>query len=327
MALDPPPTQATTASGRRPVRLERLGAGLLADDAVEVAHHRRGTGGGLRPCPTRSAWSRRLATQSRNVSLIASLSVRDPGFDRCHVSAQQVHAGHVESLALHVDGPHVDPALHTHEGCRCRGGDAVLPRAGLRDEPGLAHALRQQRLAQGVVDLMAAGVVEVLALEQDAGTAGVLGEPRQPRSAGWDGPRTRRAGGGTRPGTPHRGRPCRTPPRSLRTRGRAPRGCSVLRTRRIADPAGARSLDGRTARSCGRSSWRGAGGRSRASHGRAARPASVNAAIADCGSPPMTSASPTRDRSAPARHTARRLRLVTPDSPTSGPDGVRRTVR
>ena len=42
----------------------------------------------------------------------------------------------------------------------------------------LAHPLGEQRLAQHVVDLVRAGVVEVLALEQDPGAAGVRGEPR-----------------------------------------------------------------------------------------------------------------------------------------------------
>jgi hypothetical protein len=39
--------------------------------------------------------------------------------------------------------------------------------AGLGDDPRLAHALGQQRLADRVVDLVRAGVVEVLALEPD----------------------------------------------------------------------------------------------------------------------------------------------------------------
>jgi hypothetical protein len=54
----------------------------------------------------------------------------------------------------------------------------VLPGAGLGDHPGLADPLGQQRLAQHVVDLVRAGVVEVLALEQHPGAAAVLGELR-----------------------------------------------------------------------------------------------------------------------------------------------------
>ncbi|GAB3108946.1 hypothetical protein GCM10027055_06610 [Janibacter alkaliphilus] len=60
---------------------------------------------------------------------------------------------------------------------RCGGQrDPVLAGAGLGDELALAHPLRQQALAEAVVDLVAAGVVEVLALEVDLRAAEVLGE-------------------------------------------------------------------------------------------------------------------------------------------------------
>src|SRR5699024_122937 len=54
----------------------------------------------------------------------------------------------------------------------------VLPGAGLGDEAGLAHPFGQQGLADGIVDLVAARVVEILTLEEHAGAAAVLGEPR-----------------------------------------------------------------------------------------------------------------------------------------------------
>ena len=41
IALLPPPTQATTASGSRPVSVEHLLARLHADDPLEVADHHR----------------------------------------------------------------------------------------------------------------------------------------------------------------------------------------------------------------------------------------------------------------------------------------------
>jgi hypothetical protein len=44
----------------------------------------------------------------------------------------------------------------------------VLAGAGLGDHALLAESLRQQRLTDDVVDLVRAGVVEVLALEEDA---------------------------------------------------------------------------------------------------------------------------------------------------------------
>src|SRR5699024_1483326 len=54
----------------------------------------------------------------------------------------------------------------------------VLAGAGLGDHPGLADQLGEQRLPEHVVDLVRAGVVEVLALEEDPHPAGVRGELR-----------------------------------------------------------------------------------------------------------------------------------------------------
>jgi hypothetical protein len=70
--------------------------------------------------------------------------------------------------------PHVDHALQTEEGCGRGSGDAVLARARLRDDALLAHAHREQCLTQHVVDLVRTGVIEVLALEEDARAATVL---------------------------------------------------------------------------------------------------------------------------------------------------------
>ena len=47
----------------------------------------------------------------------------------------------------------------------------MLARARLRDDPLLLHALREQALAQHVVDLVRAGVTEILALQIDPGAA------------------------------------------------------------------------------------------------------------------------------------------------------------
>jgi hypothetical protein len=54
----------------------------------------------------------------------------------------------------------------------------VLARAGLGDDAGLAHPPGEQGLAQHVVDLVRAGVGQVLALEEDAPAARLGGEPR-----------------------------------------------------------------------------------------------------------------------------------------------------
>ena len=91
--------------------------------------------------------------------------------DAQHLGAEQPHPEHVQRLALHVLGAHVDVALEAEQRARGRGGDAVLPGAGLGDDPPLAHAHGEQRLAERVVDLVRAGVREVLALEEDARAA------------------------------------------------------------------------------------------------------------------------------------------------------------
>ncbi len=51
----------------------------------------------------------------------------------------------------------------------------MLAGAGLGDQAGLAHVFGEQGLAQGVVDLVRARVVEVLALEVNLGATQVAG--------------------------------------------------------------------------------------------------------------------------------------------------------
>jgi hypothetical protein len=72
---------------------------------------------------------------------------------------------HVGCLAAGVLNAHVDHALEVEQ--RTHGGSrhAVLARASLGDDPVLAHALGEQRLAERVVELVRACVVEILALE------------------------------------------------------------------------------------------------------------------------------------------------------------------
>src|SRR3954451_18601183 len=80
--------------------------------------------------------------------------------------AEEAHAEDVELLPRHVHLAHVDDALQPEERAGGGGGDAVLSRAGLRDDARLSHPLRDQRLPHRVVDLVRAGVIEVLALEE-----------------------------------------------------------------------------------------------------------------------------------------------------------------
>ena len=83
----------------------------------------------------------------------------------------------VARQAPNVLRAHVDDAFHA-EARRHRGGsDAVHAGAGLGDDAPLAEPLREHRLADAVVDLVRAGVIQVLALQPDLRAARLFGQP------------------------------------------------------------------------------------------------------------------------------------------------------
>ena len=105
--------------------------------------------------------------------LFQRLESAGDGNDLC---AEDFHAGDVRRLLLDVDESHVDFALKP-EICGGGGeGDSVLTRAGFRDEFFLAEIFREQTFAHAMVELVGAGVVEILALEIDLAVADVAGE-------------------------------------------------------------------------------------------------------------------------------------------------------
>src|SRR4029079_13361685 len=85
-----------------------------------------------------------------------------------HFCPEQTQGLDVRMLAPNVFGPHVDDALEPEARAHGRRRDAVLPCAGLGDDAPLPEPRRQQDLTERVVDLVRSGVVEVLALENDA---------------------------------------------------------------------------------------------------------------------------------------------------------------
>jgi hypothetical protein len=150
--------------GQRSFRLEQLLARLAADHRLQLAHDL-----GIRRRP-----------DARADHVVGRLDVRDPVADRLarrllerlraeldghDRGAHQVHALDVRSLAPHVLGAHEDDALEPEARARGRGRDAVLARTGLGDDPRLAEPPGQHHLPERVVDLVRAGVVEILPLQ------------------------------------------------------------------------------------------------------------------------------------------------------------------
>src|ERR1700720_2383243 len=85
--------------------------------------------------------------------------------DRHDLRAEEFHACNVERLTFHVDLTHVDYAFAA-EACRHRGGgDAMLSRASFGDDAALAHSPSEQNLTERVVNLMCAGMQQILAFQ------------------------------------------------------------------------------------------------------------------------------------------------------------------
>ena len=87
--------------------------------------------------------------------------------DRNDLRAQQAHAEHIGLLPFDVLGAHIDEARQAKtcaDGCR---GNAMLASASFRDDPRLTHTDGEQYLANAIVDLVRACVVQLIALEPD----------------------------------------------------------------------------------------------------------------------------------------------------------------
>ena len=166
-----------------------------------------------------------MRSDRRPEDVVGRRDVRDPvahrlvdgvlqrGRSRRHLAdlgAERAHPQHVRRLAADVLGAHVHDAFEVEQRAGGRRRDAVLAGPGLGDDPCLAEAAGQERLAEGVVDLVGAGVVEVLALEvqaQAARLAAAAGLERRGRA----GRRDRSASAGRRSGGRARAAPPRTP--------------------------------------------------------------------------------------------------------------------
>jgi len=72
-----------------------------------------------------------------------------------------------DRVAANVFSAHIDIAFEIKQRGHRGSCHAVLPRAGLGNDPLLAHAAGEQTLPDGVVDLVRPGVIEIFALQID----------------------------------------------------------------------------------------------------------------------------------------------------------------
>ena len=152
-----------------------LPAGLDPDDRLEITHHHRiGMRAGDRTDAVESVVNVGDPVAQRFVHRVFQ-GARSRLY-RKHLRAQHLHADHVGLLPRDIDRAHIDHAFQSKARAQRGGGDAVLARAGLGDDALLAHAPRHHDLAEHIVDLVRAGVVQLLALEIDFCAAEMFGQ-------------------------------------------------------------------------------------------------------------------------------------------------------
>ena len=163
--------------GQAPKGLRTLAFGFLANHGVKIPHQHR-VGMGARHGAQDVVGAFHVGHPIANGLTGGVLEGGAAGRHRLHRGSEQTHPKDVEGLAAHVFCAHVDHAVQTEAGAHGGRGHPVLASAGFGNDPLFAHAQGQQGLAEGVVDLVGTGVVEVLTLQPNAGAAlgpGVMG--------------------------------------------------------------------------------------------------------------------------------------------------------
>ena len=177
----PQGVRAAADAGHQHVRqpafaLQDLRLGLAADDGLEIAHHRRvGMRPGRRADDVEGVLHRRDPVAQRFVHRV--FERRGAARHRPDFGAEHLHPKHVRRLPGDILRPHIDDAIEVEERADRGGGDAMLAGARLRDDALFAHPPGEQRLADDVVDLMRAGVIQLVALEVDSRPADMGREP------------------------------------------------------------------------------------------------------------------------------------------------------
>ena len=155
---------ATADAGEEIVRIVaaflcfELGFDFLADDALKACHEV-----GIRMRADRRTddvervgWMRRPVGDG-SVDGILERATATP--DGANVGAEHFHAFHVDVLAFHIDGSHIDHAGHAHQRAGGGSGHAVLSGSRLGDDACFSEGSREEDLSDGVVDFVRPGVV------------------------------------------------------------------------------------------------------------------------------------------------------------------------
>ncbi len=181
--MEPPPDASQACVGEPAGGSLDLGARLAPNHRLQFTHHGR-IGMRARHGSENVVGGPHVGHPVAHGFVHGVFQGRGAVLDRVDLGPQQVHAKHVERLALHIDRAHVDFARKPEQGGHRGGGHAVLASPGLRDDTLLVEALGQQNLAHAVVQLVRAGVAKILALEKHAqaaalGPCHMLGQARR----------------------------------------------------------------------------------------------------------------------------------------------------
>ena len=150
--------------GEPALLLQQLCLDLPGDDRLEVPHY-GGEGVGAHDRAQAVVGVLDPAGPLPEGGGAGVLQGASPLSDRHYLRTQKAHPVDIESLTDGVLLSHKDHALHAEQGGGGGGGHPVLSSAGLGNEAAFAHLFGQQGLAQHVVDLVGAGVVQVLPFE------------------------------------------------------------------------------------------------------------------------------------------------------------------
>jgi len=148
---------------------------LIADNRLERADNSR-EGMRTNSRPNDVVRSRKVDYPSSQclVDCVAQgLRARFHGNDR---GSEKLDTEHIQSLAPNVFRTHVDGAFHAELGTDRSSRDTVLASSSLGNNLGFAESASNEYLAKCVVDLVAAGVVQIFSLQPDVRSTRVLGE-------------------------------------------------------------------------------------------------------------------------------------------------------